>query len=540
MFVNFVGSTEILERLGDDGTGEAVHILNAYFSAVHDTVEKYGGLLVGCDLNAVGDKLLIVFGAPVAHEDDDDLAVRCALDLQKGLVTSGLPFRHRIGINSGFVFCGDVGSSFRKEYTVMGDHVNLAARLMGVASEGQILVSQSVYSKARARFLFEAQSPVQVKGKSQPVQVYALTASKEDAPRRRISATELVGRDQELALIHETAESAFSGQGRVLSISGPAGVGKSRLAGELEKWWQSRGGLVLKGNCQTYGTNIPYLPWIAMLKSLFHLSDDDSNQERGAKVESTVSRLCPDLSDWTPLVGNLLGASIPESQELQLLDPKLRHQRLLNMLRELLLAEADSSRLLLLVDDAHWIDTASAELLDYVARNAGHRPVLICIVQRPDTILQLKSKELDIFVEIVLGELDDSLAVNLVRSITGMSAVPEELRRLVVERARGNPLFVEEVVGSLMDTGELRQNATTGDYELSHGLNDVDVPDTVQGIIMARLDRLGEETRNVLRSASVVGSSFQYSVVRDVLGDSVSEVDLKDDLDRLDLPEHDP
>jgi tetratricopeptide (TPR) repeat protein len=270
-----------------------------------------------------------------------------------------------------------------------------------------------------------------------------------------------------------------------------------------------------------------------LLRSFFHLSENESNEERIDKIKDLISLLCPKLADWASLIGELLSIEMPESQELKMLDPKLRHQRLLDMILELLMADAKRSKILLLFEDVQWADSVSLELLNYVTRNVRDCHMLVGVVYRTEEFAGLDSREQENHVEIALRELSERLTINLIQSITGMHDVPKDLGELVVDTAQGNPLCVEEMIGSIIDAGYLTQNAESGAYEPTRSIEEIEVPDTIQGIIMERLDQLGEETLNILKAASVVGKSFQYAALRDILDTPASESDFMKNLGQL-------
>ena len=527
MFVNVLGASEAIERHGREKVGESVKILNNCFNTVHSIVQKFGGIVIGCDLNVTGDKLLIVFGAPVAHEDDDERAVQCALEIREQITGRRLPLQQRIGINSGYVFSGEVGSPLRKEYTLIGDHVNLAARLMDIAREGEILIGQSTYNLTCSRFIIQPREPTKVKGMSEPVAVHEVLGTREDMTKENAPRTVgLFGREEEVRILWRVGRQVLTGKGQVLAISGVAGIGKSRLAEEMKSFWKSWGGSIYSGNSQINGLNTPYLPWANLFSSFFGLRSDDTNEQRRGKVEKVMLDLCPALGEWTAVMGNLLNTAIPESDMLKSLDAKLRHQRLLDVTLELLRAQAKEKPVLLLFDDFQFADTASIELLNYVARNIVGDPLLICLAYRPDERLALEVEEQEYFTRMVLNELSAESSLNLVKSIVSMEKMPEALGQLIATRAQGNPFFVEELVRTLIDTGNLLPDASREGYYLAKDLEKVDIPDTIYGAIMTRLDRMDEETRDVLRVASVIGQFFEYRTLRDIFPYRVTDEEL--------------
>lgn len=534
MFLNLLGTSELIESYGRERAGEIMHELHRYFHIVHTSVERYGGMIIGCDLNTRGDKLLIIFGAPVTHENDEERALLCAQEMRRELTESGLPLKQRIGINAGYVFSGEVGSPLRKEYTVMGDDVNLAARLTGVAGEGQILVGSSVYSRVTGRFTFKTLEPVRVKGKSQPVAVYEFIKSAEDtAGQHRTRAAGIVGRDREVAILSEVAGRALSRQGQALVVTGPAGIGKSRLVDELRHDWDAQGGLAFAGDCQSYGSNTPYLPWIDLLGLFFDLREGDTVERKAEKIEGVMTGLSPALTEWTAVMGNLLHIPIEESDLLKSLNAELRHQRLLDITLEIVQSRAKETPVLLLLENLQWADSASLELLNYLSRNIVDYPVLVVMVCRPEEGLELETVGQKHYSTVTLGELSPEASLALIRLLVTMKELPEELGQLVTSKAQGNPFYIEEVVSSLIDSEYLKLDETGGEYQLTGDLSRVEIPDTIQGVIMAHLDRLDEETRNVLRVAAVIGRLFQLPVVREIYPRPITGEDLLLRLDEL-------
>lgn len=534
MFVNLLGSTELIEQMGKEKVAEVTETVSRYFSMAEETVSKYDGMLVGCDLNAKGDKLLIIFGAPTAHENDEERALLCALEMRQRLAESGLPFQQRFGINAGYVYSGEVGSPWRKEYTVMGDAVNLAARLMGVAEVEQIVVSQPTCSRIADKFALEALEPIRVKGKSQPVAVCLVDSRlSERVLCGQFTETEFIGREIERALVQEISAKALSGQGQLLSVTGPAGIGKTRLVGEVRSAWDEHGCQTYAGACESHGVNIPYLPWVELMTRFFDLQPGDSQDHRREKIEGFVAELCPGLSDWTALLGTLLGVPIPESELLKSLDPKLCHQRLLDAILELFQAQSMRSPSLFILEDLQWSDTASRELLEYLARNIQSYPLIICMVYRPGGQFEAKADGWNNHTCIYLRELSAELSIKMALSITQARTLPNEVGDLVVGRSQGNPLFVEEIVKSLMGSGYLKVDPGTGECRPVKDLREVKVPETVEGVIMARLDQLSADAKNVLKVASVIGRNFEHRLLKQIYPHPIGDLELTQRLNEL-------
>ncbi|MFC1951113.1 tetratricopeptide repeat protein [Chloroflexota bacterium] len=527
MFVNVIRINKEAQKYERGQEEQITKTLNDYFQIVHNTAEKYGGILVGMDLNTKGHKLLIVFGTPIAHEDDDERSILCALDMQQQVANSGLPFVQRIGINTGYVFSGELGYTARKEYTVMGDEVNLTARIMVVAEQGQILISDSTYPKISNKFDFEKLKPVVVKGKEQPVTLYRVLGTRQDAGlHRKLKTAELVGREKEIAITKQVAETGLLGTGQVLSITGAAGIGKTSLVEQLKRFWQHHGGLTFSADCLSYGTNTPYLPWINLLNSFFGIEEIEDNEQRKKAIEDKMVALNSELADWTAIIGQLLNVHIEESDLIKSLSPELRHQRLLDIILEIVQSQSKRTPLLLVFEDIHWSDNSSTTLLNHMANSMNDHPLVICMTYRREEGFTPGVNGQDNYTEIDLGELPRESILDIVRSIINAKELPEQLSQLVIAKVQGNPLYTEEIVQSLIDSNYLELDAGSGRYRLVGNLQQLDIPDSIQGVIMARLDRLDEETRNVVRVASVLGRLFNNEVLMHIYPRSIEDEEM--------------
>jgi class 3 adenylate cyclase/tetratricopeptide (TPR) repeat protein len=551
LFVNFTG----LDYDHDPDVGAR---LQTYITRTQEIIHRYDGNLNRVLTGDKGSQLHILFGAPVAHEDDKVRALRCALALQREL--SALPFirAQRIGLASGYVFAGPVGAMergqydaaggwlpvTRGEYTVMGDIVNLSARLTGICPPGQVVVDAHTRSRTAQRFEFRPFGPVKLKGKARPVTPYLVDGERpaENAlvTRYLLSQRPLVGRRNEMAVIQGAVTDALRRQERVLVITGPAGVGKSRLIEEAVRRWLQADGVGYGGDCMSHGVEIPYLPWADLWRAQFDLHEADAPQERQEKILRLGRDLGLDLGEWAALVVGLLGLpprpSGEEHPALAPLDPQARHLRLLDLTADLIAAQARQTPLLLLFEDLHWADRASLELIDHVAERIADLPVLICMAYRPHDRISLACLERPFCQTLRLGELSDEEGTALVRSMLGDMDLPPAFLRLVNAKAQGNPLFVEELVNGLVDAGLLRRE--NGAYRVVGALDQVEVPDTVEAVLLARMDRLAAPLRDLLGVASVIGRQFAYAVLRGIYPYTMSEAEMLDrltGLERLDL-----
>ncbi len=523
LFVNFLG-------LDYDGDPEAGHKLQRYFVAMQEIIHRFGGRLNWISTGDKGSLLHLIFGAPVAHEDDEVRAVGCALEMQQRVAQSGeLSFiaDQQIGISSGDVFAGDVGSERRRGYTVMGDVVNLSARLMQAAGTGRILLDQRTARYAGGDFICEELEPIRVKGKQEPVAVCQAVGLQEGSKawldggaRARRRESPFVGRQQELTQLETIVERAVTGHGQLLVIAGEAGVGKSRLLEELVTTARQKapGMYGLGGDCLSYASQTPYLPWIDLLTGLFGLRPGEAEtiEDRVRRIEQRLVAADPELGNWAPLMGQLLGLPVPDNELTASLDAQLRKQRTFDITLNLLRHQASQTPLFLMVfEDVHWIDTISLELLNYVARNITDHRILLVALHRPSIELAEWARY-DHHHRIDLTDLSAKDALSLVKLRLGMETVPEQLlEKVLQEEEQTNPFFVEESINSLIDRGYLVESNGQG-YQLVGDLTQVEIPDSIQALVMSRIDRLDESSKLTAKVAAVIGSRFRRLMLQGI------------------------
>ncbi len=549
MFANFYGIDEIIEALGKAHEETITQILNNHFVTMSHIINRFGGVVNKVDAYAIGHRIMVLFGALQAHEDDPQRAVRAAVAMNAALAevnryTAALlaeipgmaekfgdaPLKQRIGLNSGFVFAGNVGSPERHEYSVMGDEVNLTARLMGAAKEGEVLISQSAARHVESTFDLEENPPVKVKGKAKPVKNFIVLAERHQPQRwNNLSGAGLVGRDDELRIGHAAVDRARAGDGQVIVIRGVSGIGKTRFAEELAFYAEQHAMDLLAGICLSYGTTMTYHPWADILRSHFGIKADDDVSRRIALVEQGMQAIDEPL--WLPVIADVLGLEVPENDLTRAIDAKLRRQRIMDITVKLLRRHAARRPLMVVVEDAHWTDPASMDLINYVARNIADAPIALVLPHRPDDDLP-DWTQYDYAVNLPLGDLPDDACMEIVQGMIGAVALPENLRRLILAKGGGNPFFVEEVVRVLIVNQVIRKKPS-GEWEVAGDLAGLELPDTVHGMIISRIDRLLEVDRRILRVASVVGRIFAFRVVSNVHNYGITEPAVQEHLDYL-------
>lgn len=484
--------------------------LRAYLAEVVRIIANYDGYLNKVDMGDKGSKYLVIFGAPVLHEDDEERALRCALELRL------LPHcTVHIGINTGAVFCGQVGSSTRREYTVMGDPVNLAARLMQLARPHQIVVSASTQRAVATRFVWEALPLVRVKGKPEPQVVFSVQAASEQLPvvlHEPETNLPLVGRRGEQARIGAALATVANGQGQVLTLVGEAGLGKSRLVVETVRLAQTRGFVSCAGACQSYRSASAYLVWHSIWQRLFDLTPTGSLPNQIAQATAALQRRVPHLAQQLPLLGPVLKLAIADNaQTAELIDQvRLDSQRAL-LLAYLRAQAAADGPLLIVLEDCHWIDPLSRELLVFLGRNIATVPVCLLITTRPPDAnepLLHGLRHLPYVRELQLADLPADEArtfsmLKLTQRFGDIAQSHQHLAERLAERAQGNPYYIEELVNYLHDHGLSPQtDASLPEHELQ-------LPTSLHSLVLSRIDQLSEDVKVTLRVASVIGRVFR-------------------------------
>lgn len=541
MSVLFIGA-DGMDYTQDAGGQHLHHLVRTAQSAIY----RYEGSLIQVVVDDKGTVILALFGAPpLAHEDDALRAVRSALDLQAhyhGDAPHADGIELKLGIATGRVFVGLVGSDIRRTYAAMGDTVNLAARLMGRAAVGEVLCDFATYRQAREQITFAALPPVRLKGKASLVRIYrpgsALTNEAADSPLPDMlkPPTDLpfVGRQTEVAHLEATMAALQAGHGNVLIIQGEAGIGKSRLVRELIRRVRERGWTGLLGVGQSIEQQTPYHAWRDMFNAFFELEAGTPHATRQTRVQTLVAEIAPDQRERLPLLNDLLNLDLPDTPLTAELDPALRRQNLGLLLLSLLHGWARDSQLILVLEDAHWLDSLSWEFLLQVARSLAvvDVPIWLVLSMRPaeaHTPVAAYAATLQALPQattLALARLDSGDILQLVTARLGLApgALPDAVTDLIDQYADGNPFFAEELVLTLRDQGHIsiepdpvephvRHCRVTGDIHRMHAT----LPTTVHGLILARLDRLVQDAQLILKVAAVIGRIFGHALLTHTL-----------------------
>jgi adenylate cyclase len=538
--------------------------LNSYLSWVQEIISNYAGTLIQLTIGDKGSYLYAAFGAPVAHEDDPCRAVCAAQVLRTPPDRCAYIKPVRIGISQGTMRTGAYGGRSRRTYGVLGDQVNVAARLMQYAAPGEIIVNKNVQQVVAEQFNWESLPTIQVKGISTLVEVYRLVGQTFIRSPGLKQVGVLVGRQGEIARLQLAIDRAAKGERCVLFIEGQAGIGKSRIAIELIRLGLERGFSVFQGAGQSIEQLTPYRAWRDIFRVFFEQDglcvspSQVPGQNPGLdepRLREFVRVLAPDLLDQIPLLNDILGLGLPETEQTRSLDPAQRQQDLINFLRNLLIARARDKPLLIILEDAQWLDSLSwifAQYLIKAAEPVGTRPsILFTLVLRPldeDSLAQeyvrvLQTAPASETLTIQSLSNDECVAVASGRLGVPADRLPSPIVDLIQERSEGNPFFAEQIILSLKEQGLVEVEADTissrcvikGNLENARQT----LPTTMQGLILARIDRLPLESQLVLKVAAVIGRIFPYNPLSYTLKQhtSISDPVIEGYLNELDARE---
>jgi class 3 adenylate cyclase len=538
LFADVVGSTALAERMdAEDWT----LIMNRAFDRISPAIYRYEGTIA----RLMGDAILAFFGAPVAHEDDPVRATRAALDLlaaarefaQEARRTYAIDFAMRVGLNTGPVVVGEVGSDLKYEYTAMGDAVNLAARMQSAARPMTVLIGEHTYRFIAPIFDCTDLGLIEVKGKAEPVRVYEVVGLKAEPGRVRGLAgleSPMVGRDAELAALLQISAAVQAGLGRAALIIGEPGLGKTRLIAEWKAALSAESTIHnpqltvrwAEGRCLSYGQGLAYHLLIDSLRSLVGLPAAASEPEtRSALLALTDDLFGNSALEVYPYLGHLLSLQLEGDalERVRLLDPQALQSQYLSALRHLLRALSASRPLALILDDIHWADPSSIDLLIKLTPLATEAPLLFCFVSRPDRdapgwkLVAAARETIGAgLTELTLNPLSEADSRQLVSNLLEIESLPDTTRTLILKKAEGNPFFVEEVIRMLIDRGAIVKQGEG--WAAGKQIENVDIPDNLQGLLLARIDRLPEDVKRTLRVASVIGRQFSVKVLEQVLG----------------------
>ena len=542
LFADMKGSMELL---ADRDPEEARKLLDPVIEHMMEAVHRYEGTVS----NLMGDGIMALFGAPLAHEDHavplpEDHARACyaALRMQESVNryaeevrrTEGVPIQIRVGSNSGEVVVGSIGNDLKMDYTAVGQTVHLASRVEQIANPGAIVITRDTLALAEGYVEVKSLGPVPVKGLADPVEVYEVTGAGPARTRLQAGAqrglTRFVGRDAELEQLRRAQQLASNGHGQVAAIIGEAGVGKSRLIHECTHSLRQQGWLVLGSASVPYGKAISYLPVIDLLKDYFKIRGRLELREIRETVIGKLLALDRSLEPTLPALLALLDLPV-EDAAWEMIDPEQRRQRTIDAVKRLLLRESQVQPLLLVFEDLHWIDSETQAVADSLVESLPTARMLLLVNHRPEYQHGWGSKTY--YSQIRIDPLPPESAMEVLGALLGDDHALLPLKDVLIARTEGTPFFLEESVRTMVEMNVLA--GERGNYRLVKPIESIQVPASVQAMLAARIDRLTLDAKQLLQCASVIGKDFPYALLPGVA--ELTEENLKRELGHLQAAE---
>lgn len=549
LFADISGFTAMSELLDPE---EVTKIMNGCLKIMADSVMKYEGYVD----KFIGDCIMAIFGAPVAHENDPELAILAALEMKKEVeeynrnlpVKLEKPLTMHIGINTGMVIAGGVGSDQKMEYTVMGDTVNLASRLESNAGSGQIFVSEYTYNGTRNHFEFINHESITVKGKRKPVAVYEAVKAKsyrEQGGKKTEAASPLVGRGPEMEILNTCLDKLAAGTGQAVFLISDAGVGKSRILYEAKKHPQKEKIQILEGICRSFNSATCYYIFSEFFKNLFNVDPEDLPETTALKITKNLPLLLGLDPEALPSEGReaivfiaaILGLKIGDDYDIHLAQMEAQEIKAATF-RSIAWFFGQLARkkpLILIMEDLHYSDSTSVELIAYLLGQLKKMPVMLLLLMRqqkehPSSKLPLIAKQSlnGRCSEIVFNRLTHEECVELTRRLFKAEIIPDAVLDLIQSRADGNPLFIEEIVRNLLEE-KVVEKTEDGEIRIIKDLLQVAIPDSINGIITARIDKLQSHLRDILQTAAVIGPVFELQLISRI----IKQNDLEERINKL-------
>ena len=534
LFADAAGFTPISERLGEE---QVYSLMQGCFARMMDAVHRYDGTVT----QFLGDGIMALFGAPIAHEDSPRRAVAAALEMQRALAEYAaeakkqhhIECRFRAGLNTGPVVVGKISDNLDMDYTALGDTVNLAARMAELAEPGAVYLTANTHRLVENYFECEDLGPLEIKGKAQLVTTYKALQEKQIKTRLEAAAqhglTPFTGRERELQILEGFLKQARDNQGQVVFVSGEAGIGKSRLLLEFKNAVRNDDICWLEGRCSTYGKNMPYLPIIDIIKENFRVKESDNDATIIQQVDNRVIGWEESARRNVPHLKYMLNVD-PGDPTVSALDSMARRAGILDAIRALFIQESRHRVLVAVVEDLQWIDEQSEQALAALLSVISSSPVLLILTHRPGYVSQLGERG---YSSLGLKPLMPKDSRVMAKGALQAGTLPEQLEQLILDKAEGNPFYIEEVSKSLLEEGALRR--TDGTYVLARPAKEVLIPNTIQEVILSRIDRLERGSKEALQLASVIGREFTVRLLKRITETRAGLEDLLIGLKSLEL-----
>ena len=513
LFTDVTGYTHMMESFDPE---DVQNLMSSLMRNSVQIIEAYKGHIE----RIIGDGILAIFGLPVAHEDDAIRAIKAVREIHKAVIAFkptavklATPLTMHSGINTGLAVTAR-SAPIDGMYNLSGEAVNVASRLSDLAKPGEILVGQETYRQAFGFFDFDAKPPMAIKGKSRPIPVYAVKREKArpmPGTRKLNLFADHIGRQVELDRLLGAMADLENGKGAVVSIVGEAGTGKSRLLQEFERILSEKHINWITGYAFAHTQPVPYFPLVGIVKRWLDLDGTATAEEMSAGITKRVGALLGADAEAVPIIQGLIGQDVKATQDMS---PEEWRKRLKSAMLDLLSAIARQRPTVFCMEDIHWGDAASFKLLKDIIFNFDQPALVICTTRPHASLFTSHEQELlgPIYSEIRLKELTPTETEAMLASMLDTESLPEDLHRLIRNRAEGNPFYLEEILNALVDSGALAYEE--GRWQMNRAFKETDIPSTIHGVIASRMDQLNAEDRRILQEAAVIGRAFLYDILK--------------------------
>ena len=517
------------ELSGRVGRENMVELLEKLYELINNTAQKYGGTVNKTDIS----EMILYFGLPETIENSVQNSLRAVIEIKEGFDRIKNKFKiyggHSLNtaISSGIVIAGSISSGEKLEYTVLGDAVEIASALLESAADDQILINSITYKTLNEAFAFRQIKSISLKGKRDPVAVYELVSvhmKSDHINTRKLIKSEMIGRTDELDRLENLILNSFDGKGSIVSIIAEAGIGKSRLINELKKKDTIKQVTLLEGNAESTEKNVSFHPIISIIKKWVEINEKDSEDQAFNKLENSIRVLFDDeAEEIIPFIAALMGFQLKGNYEKRMEDisPDALSKLIQKSMRELILKGSEINPILFIIEDLHWADQSSIELLQSLFRLAENNKIIFICTLRPnyhetgDKMLSvIKEKYPDFYTEVKLESLNYGDCRLLLENLLNMKEFPDKLKNTISNNTEGNPFFIEEVIRSLIDDNIIE--IKNGKFIMSRDVENIVVPMSVKDVLLARIDKLGDPVKNILKIASVIGRYFSYEILKKV------------------------
>lgn len=513
----FVG---IKEEFRDEGQlKERVHILNEIFIILESMSEIYGGTLVQTDMSDKGTVFLILFGAPQANENKEELAVRFSLKLIQSL--AGKVPSVTIGISTGTDYCGILGADLRRGYTVLGESVNLASRLMSSVTGSGVHIDSITSLKAKHSFNLKQVTGKTLKGISESMEIYSVEGERDVSKQTNREDFIIIGREEELETFKGYADQTSSkNENLILALRGDIGIGKTHLITAYKNIAAEKGFNIIEGLCFRYETYTAYFAWQNLLRPLFNLGDSMNESEVVPLIEEALAGVENVDKDWAPVIAGILGVTAKEKPLTENLDPKKKINRLHEIILKVLAQECTKNPVMLILDDYQWADESSINLLHYVIARIAQAFIVVVSVRLEGDLTSFQAY--NNFNLLELGELDKEGCKKYLKYKMLLDQVDHNIEEQIILSSHGNPFFLESLILSMRESGQIVMDSN-GKYKFNAPVHNMHIPQNLQDVVLLRIEKLKDRAQTVLKTASVIGRNFTLESIQELCSENIRQ-----------------